>query len=84
MKLILMIMMIFLFLGCSEKIIYIKPKPYKFQTIPQPEKRKIIVYAYHKELYEAYILNFRAIIDFQNNQIADYYKDFNTTKAINE
>ena len=84
MKLILLLMMILLLQACSEKTVYIKHKPYQFQTIPQPEKRDIIVHKSYLELYEAYILNFRSIIDFQNNQIEDYFKDFNTTKAINE
>ena len=80
MKLILLLMMIFLFLGCSEKTVYIKPNPYKFQIVPQPKKRDIIVHKSNQELYEGYILNFREIIDFYNKQIDDYYKDFNTTK----
>ncbi len=69
------VMTILLLQGCSENTIYIKPKPYNFQTTEQPKQRSIRVYKEDVKLYEAYISNFRGIIDFHNKQITDYRED---------
>ena len=69
------VMTILLLQGCSKDYTYIKPKPYDFQTVAQPKTREIIVHKDYKKLYEAYIANFRNIIDFQNKQIEDYRED---------
>lgn len=72
-------MMALLLAGCSTKTeyVYIKPKPFDFQTVEQPKARAIDVRASHLKLYEAYIKNFRDIIDFQNKQVLDYRNSFN-------
>lgn len=79
-----MLMMVLLQAGCSTKTeyVYIKSKPFEFQTVEQPKVRAIDVRTSHLKLYEAYIKNFRDIIDFQNKQILDYqnsFKDENKT-----
>jgi len=71
---------ILLFQGCSKEYIYNKPKPYDFQIVKQPESRDIKVHKDYGDLYEAYILNFRNIINFHNKQIEDY----RTAHDINE
>ena len=77
-----------LFAGCSTKVeyVYLKPKPFNFQTIQQPKIREIRVHKEDKKLYSAYIGNFRNIIDFYNKQIEDYKKSFdnNDTNTTGE
>ena len=81
---IIAVAMILLLQGCNKEIVYIKPKPYDFQTVEQPKTRDIVVHKDYVKLYEAYVTNFRNIRDFQNKQIIDYREahDLNTTKAI--
>jgi len=81
----LLVTITLLFQACSTtEYVYIKSKPFNFQTVEQPKKRDIRVYAPDIKLYEGYVTNFRNIIDFHNQQIADYEKSFNennTTKG---
>ena len=82
----LLVIIISLLQGCSTKTeyVYIKPKPFKFQTTPLPKVREIRVHSKDMRLYEAYIGNFRNIIEFHNEQIEDYEKSFkenNSTKV---
>lgn len=81
-----MLMMVSLLAGCSTKTeyVYLKPKPFDFQTLEQPKARAIDVRASHIKLYEAYIKNFRDIIDFQNKQILDYKNSFNENNTTKE
>jgi hypothetical protein len=67
-------MIVLLLCGCSSKpeYIHIKPKAYPFVNIPQPKIREIRVHKADQKLYEAYIKNFREIIDTHNQQIEDY------------
>jgi len=79
----IVLMMILLVSGCSTKTeyVYIKPKPFSFQTTQQPKVREIRVYKGDKKLYKAYIVNFRKIINFHNMQIEDYRKSFDTNET---
>lgn len=81
-----MLMMVLLQQGCSTKTeyVYIKPKPFDFQTVEQPKVRAIDVRASSLKLYEAYIKNFRDIIDFQNKQVLDYRNSFNNDNKTTE
>jgi len=79
-------MMVTLLAGCSTKTeyVYIKSKPFKFQSTLPPKVREIRVHSKDMVLYKAYITNFRNIIEFHNEQIADYEQSFtenNTTKV---
>lgn len=77
-------MMVSLLAGCSTKTeyVYLKPKPFLFQSTQLPKAREIRVHSKDIRLYEAYITNFRNIIKFHNQQIVDYEASFdnNTTK----
>jgi hypothetical protein len=77
-------MMSLLSVGCSTKTeyVYLKPKPFKFQSTQLPKIREIRVHSKDMKLYTAYIKNFRNIILFHNQQIKDYEISFdnNTTK----
>ncbi len=81
---IIAVVTILLFQGCSKELVYIKPEPFDFQTTEQPKVRGIVVHKDYLKLYEAYITNFRNIINFHNTQISDYREahDINKTKDI--
>ncbi len=77
-------MMVLLQQGCNTKTeyVYIKSKPFNFQTTQQPKVREIRVHSKDIKLYNGYISNFRNTIDFHNQQIKDYEASFdkNTTE----
>lgn len=75
------VMSILLLQGCSKNYIYVKPKPYNFQTTEQPKTRVIRVLKEDLKLYEAYITNFRNMIDFHNLQIQDYKSSFDNNET---
>ena len=77
----MMIMISFLLAGCSKEYIYTQPKPFKFQTTLQPKVREIRIYNKDIKLYEAYILQFREIIQYHNSQIDDYFMSFDDNKS---
>ena len=81
------LIMILLLLGCSSKqteYIYVEPKPYLFQIVEQPKVREVRVYKDDEVLYRTYIKNLRSIIEFQNNQIKDYFKSFETKETLKD
>ena len=81
-KILFLVLASFLFVGCSTKeYVYLKPKPFQFQTIQIPKTREIRVYKADTALYKAYIENFRNIIKFQNKQIKDYEGTFNESNS---
>lgn len=77
MKAIILLLLIGSF-GCSttEKLVYIEPKPFIFQDLPQPSTQAIRVHNDDAELYEAYIDKLREVIEFGNSQIRDYRDSF--------
>jgi len=80
---IIAVVTILLLQGCSKELVYIKPEPFDFQTTKQPKVREIVVHKDYLKLYEAYITNFRNIINFHNTQILDYREahDINKMEA---
>lgn len=71
-KLTTLSLLLLLLNGCTSKEVYIKSKPYTFQKTVQPTARTIRIYKEDEKLYNAYIRQFRNLIDFHNEQIDGY------------
>lgn len=77
MRLAILITIALLLQACSKtEYVKIPCEPFNFKSTQQPKERTIRVLSDDLDLYDAYINNFRGIIDFHNIQIKDYKNSF--------
>ena len=80
-KMMLIITLALLFNGCSEKVIYIKNKPFEFKKIKPPAPVTIRVYKDDEDTYKEYIKLLRGVIKLYDKQIDRYNLSFKYTKV---